>query len=332
MKFLTLFAIILLKFCTSAYSGPLISEVSPGGTADWIEITVTDDTESCDISQYFVTMYYGTNEKLAQSPVTLRNADLPSTPYDDRFAVVHFTSIPVEDETDSTGDTNGNSVLDLYCCNYGLWNTDCVVAIDTDDNPGNGGMEDFVAFSNRDGSINGTIGGYIEDAADAGQWQSCGSPDLQQCCVFTGSDGLGSGSTISRIKGTDTNCLSDFAVTPYATPGRENMFSTGSHGHKLFRPASKKISHRYGSGPVTVTIFLYSTCSVKLRIFNSTGFTVYSSELTEDINPGWYTFRIPEHNLRGRILTGLYPVKIEASGSRVGTDSATVFLVIAGKR
>lgn len=332
MKILTFFLFILLNIRICSYAGPLINEVSPGGADDWIEITVTDDTESCDISQYFVTMYYGTNEKLAQNPVTLRNSDIPSTAYDDRFAVVHFTSSPVEDETDSTGDTNGNGVLDLYCCNYGLWNTDCVVAIDTDDDPGNGGMEDFVAFSNRDGSINGTIGGYIENAIDSGQWQPCGSPDLQQCCVFTGTDGLGSGSTISRIKGADTNCLSDFAVTPYSTPGKENMFSTGSHGHKLIRPATKEISHVYGSGSVTVTIFVYKTCSVKLRIFNSTGFTVYTSELAENVNPGWFTFRIPEKNLRGRILTGLYPVKIEASGSRTGTDSATVFLVMAGRR
>lgn len=322
----------MLHFCAYSYAGPLINEISSGGTSDWIEITVSDDTESCDISQYFVTMYYGTNEKLAQSSVTLRNRDLPSTPYDDRFAVVHFTSTPVEDETDATGDTNGNGILDLYCCNYGLWNTDCVVSIDTDDDPVNGGIVDFVAFSNRDGSINSTIAGYIEAAISAGQWQSCGSPDLQQCCVNIGNDGLNSWSTISRIKGTDTNSASDFAVTPYATPGRENMFSSGRHSGKLFRPESKEISHRYGRGTISITVFIYETCSIKLRIFNAAGFTVYSSQLIEDANPGLYTFRVPEHDLKGRILTGLYPVKIEASGNRSGTESATVFLVIAGKR
>ena len=332
MKYFTFLFFFLLQFRVFSHAVPVINEVSSGGSSDWIEISVTDDTESCDISQYFVTMYYGTNEKLSESPVTLRNRDIPSTPYDDRFAVVHFTSAPVDDETDSTGDTNGNGILDIYCCNYGLWNTDCVVAIDTDDDPQNGGIQDFIAFSNRDGSINGTIEGYIEAAIGAGAWESCSSPNLQDCCVFIGDEGLNSWSTISRIKCTDTNSQADFAVTPYATPGRENIIHVDKKNKKLFKAVSKKITHRYGSGPVLISLFLYEKCSVKLRIFSSTGLTVYSSELKEDLNPGWYTFRVSEHDLRGRILTGLYPVKIEASGYRSGTESATVFLIIAGKR
>jgi hypothetical protein len=332
MKYIVFLTTVLLLASIPAFPGPLINEVSAGGTGDWVEITVSDDTESCDISQYFVTMYYGTNEKLASSPVTLRNRDLPSTPYDDRFAVIHFTSVPVEDETDATGDTNGNGVLDVYCCNYGLWNTDCVVAIDTDDDPSNGGIIDFIAFSNRDGSMNTTIKGYIEAAISAGQWTACINPNMQNCCVYTGTGGLTGSATISRIRRADTNTPDDFVVTPYATPGRENIINADKGSRKIFKVISKEISHRSGSGSIKVPLFLYETCSVKLRIFTSTGFTVYSSQLNEDLNPGWYTFSIPEHDLHGRILTGLYPVKIEAAGKVSGTETATVFLVIAGKR
>ena len=215
----------------------------------------------------FITMYYGTNEKIAISPVTIRNHDLPETPYDDRFAVVHFTHVPVEDETDLTGDSNGNGILDLYCVNYGLWNTDCVISIDSDDSPSNGGILDFVAFSNRDGSMNGIIEGYIHSAIKSGQWAICQDSNLQNCTVDIGKNGLNRFSTISRRNRVDTNSFSDFIVTPYATPGRENIIYTDRGERELFRAESKKSAHNYGSGNIQIPLFLYESCSLKLRIF-----------------------------------------------------------------
>lgn len=332
MKIILIFSFLLILLSHAGSAGPLINEISAGGSSDWVEITVSDDTPLCDISQYLVTMYYGTNEKIAQSPVTIRNRNLPETPYDDRYAVIHFTPVPFDDETDATGDTNGNGILDLYCCNYGLWNTDCVVSIDSDDIPTNGGILDFTAFSNRDGSINSTIGGYISAAASAGEWEICGSANLQECCVDVGKDGMSSYSTISRINRVDTNTLNDFTVTPYSTPGRENITKADKGKRKLFRTESKETTHRYGSGTIRIQVFLYESCSIKLRIFNSTGFAVYSSELREDLNPGYYTFNIPEAQLRGKILTGLYPVKIEAAGKSSKSETATTFLVMVRNR
>jgi len=332
MRLILIFSFLLIFTSKIIFAIPLISEISAGGPDDWVEITLSDDTASCDISQYFVTMYYGTNEKIATSPVTLRNRDLPETPYDDRFAVVHFSKVPIDDETDLTGDTNGNGIRDLYCCNYGLWNTDCVVSIDSDDIHTNGGILDFMAFSNRDGSMNSTIEGYINTAAAAGQWESCGSANIQDCAVNIGVDGLNSYSTISRKKGADTNSPDDFAVTPYATPGKENIINADKGKRKLFRTQSKEATHSYGSGTIRIPLFLYETCSIKLRIFNSTGFTVYSSELREDLTPGYYTFSIPESELRGKILTGLYPVKIEAAGKSSHSETATLFLVMVRKK
>lgn len=332
MKTILSFISLLLLIPLNVFAGPLINEISAGGSSDWVEITVSDDTESCDISQYLVTMYYGTNEKIATSPVTLRNCNLPGTPYDDRFAVVHYTPVPVNDETDLTGDTNGNGILDLYCCNYGLWNTDCVVSLDNDDLPANGGILDFIAFSNRDGSMNSTIGGYISAAVSAGQWMACSSANMQECTVDIGKDGLKFYSTISRIKGTDSNSLNDFIVTPYATPGRENIIGAVKGNRKLFRTESKEATHNYGSGFIRIPLFLFEPCSIKLRIFNSTGFTVYSSEMREDLNPGYYNFIIPENELRGKILTGLYPVKIEGAGKSSSSETSVLYLVIVRSR
>ncbi len=330
MRSITVFLFLLFFFPFTGYAGPLINEISAGGESDWVEITLSADTESCDISDYFVTMYYGTNEKIAASPATLRKCDLPETPYDDRFAVVHFTKIPTPDETDAAGDINGNGIRDLFCCNYGLWTSDCAVSIDTDDTPENGGIADFVAFSNRDGSANNTVAGYINCAAAAGEWRSSGT-DIQQCAVDIGG-GLKSYSTISRIKGEDTDSLNDFKLTSFATPGRENIINPSGTGKKLFSTSFKNRSHIMGSGTISIPLFLYRSCSVKIRIFNSAGFTVYTSGLKQDLNPGYYTFEIPEAELRGRILTGLYPVKIEAAGKGSSLDDSIVYLVIKGGR
>lgn len=324
MKLFVAAAIILSAVRLNA--SLLINEISSAGSEDWVELTLTADTGSLDISRYYVTMYYGSNEPISESPVTIRNRDLPETPYDDRFVVVHFSSAAA-DETDATGDTNGNGVLDVYCSNYGLWNTDCVVAIDTDDDPSNGGIVDFVAFSNRDGSINTTIRGYIESAVSAGQWR-CDKSDIQQCSVNTGTN-QNSYSTVSRINSADSNSPGDFAVTEYATPGRENIISANRGGRKLFRTDSNRGAHIYGSGDIVIPLFIYEQCSIMFRVFNSAGMMVYSSDLSRDISPGFYTLRIPERSLRGRVLTGLYPVKIEGAGSSSSSETSTYFLVIS---
>jgi len=332
MKLITTLILLLLFISVKGSAGPLINEISAGGQSDWVEITLSENTVSCDISRYFVTMYYGTNEKIADSPVTLRNRDLPETPWDDRFAVVHFTKVPTPDETDSSGDINNNGIRDLYCCNYGLWNSDCAVSIDNNDTPSDGGIIDFVAFSSRDGSINSTIGGFINCAVSAGEWVSCGSPNIQECTAYTGKYGLKNSSTISRKNRIDTNSPGDFTVTPYATPGRENIINGDNRNKKLFRAGFKKTSHIWGAGTIRLPLFLYDSCSIKVRIFSSTGFTVYSSELKEDLNPGYFTVEIPERELRGKILTGLYPVKIEAAGKGSRSDNAIIFIVIVRNR
>lgn len=324
-------AIIIIAIASAipAWCGILINEVSAGGPVDWVEIRATEDLPATDISSLFITMYYGSNEKLALSPVTIYGRDIPGTTWDDRFAVIHFSSSGEADETDAAGDLNKNGVRDLYCNNYGLWNTDCVVAIDSDDEPKNGGILDFAAFSNRDGSVNSTIAGYIKSASDSGQWISCASVNVQECMCFIGEEGMNSYSTLSRKEGPDSNSQEDFVLTPYATPGRENIISPGSGHRKTAEPISDRIVYTHGSstGIITLRMFIYRECSIRFRIFNSAGTSLYSSNLIRDVTPGYFNYGIREDELKGRILTGLYPVKIEVY-SDGKTDKSTVYLVI----
>ena len=330
MKTLNITLSLLLLIPIKLHSGILINEISAGGPDKWVEITLTPDTESCDVSQYYVTMYYGSAEKIANKPVTLYNKNLPETPWDDRFAVIHFTPTPMVSETDDVGDLNKNGIRDIYCNNYRLWNTDCVVAIDTVNSYSNRSMIDFVAYSNRDGSINSYIANCMNAAIAAGQWSACTNTNLQFCAVDTGPNGLNSYSTISRINLIDTNSLNDFVVTPYATPGRENIINVDKGKRKLFKAESKKLTHHHGNGTIQIPLFIFEQCTLKLRIFNSTGSTVYHSELKKNLDPGFFKFNINERELKGKIITGLYPVKIEAAGKNSTSENDTVFLVIVG--
>lgn len=320
---------ISLIISSPLFGGIFLNEISAGGPQDWVEVKISPDTASMDISSLYVTMYYGTNEKIADSAVTLYGSDRPETPWDDRFAVIHFTGTGGDDETDARGDMNSNGIRDLYCDNYGLWNTDCCVAIDSDDNPANNGILDFAAFSNRDGSMNSSIESYIRSAVAFSAWK-CTCSNTQECCVFTGAKGMESYSTLSRGNG-DTNSMEDFFLTPYATPGKENITCDLRGTKGVLRPIKKTVTYTFASnsGSIYFPLFLYGETSIRVRIFNSSGMPVYTGPVLSDLAPGYYTVRLNNCELKGRILTGLYPVSIEAVSSDTGkTENIRIKLII----
>lgn len=326
-----------LLFRSPLNGGIILNEISAGGSEDWVELKLTPDSTPIDISPLFVTMYYGTNEKISGQAVTLYPSDLPGTPWDDRFAVIHFAGNAIPDETDSAGDLNSSRVRDLYCVNYGLWNTDCCVSIDTDDDPANNGILDFVAFSNRDGSVNTTIASYINSASGHSMWQACASSNLQECCVFIGSEGMNTYSTLSRVDSPDTDSMDDFIITPYATPGRDNITEITGGGGGVLRTLKKQVTYNYDSsgpgGSIELPLFFYGKTSIRIRIFNTAGYNIYTGPLLTDINPGYYTAAVRIADLKCRLIAGLYPVSIEAVNSDSGrTESVPVILVVVRKR
>lgn len=325
------FLVLLITAHSPLRGGLLLNEVSAGGSIDWIELKLTPDTDCLEISQLFATMYYGTNEKISDSPVTLYGSDRPETLWDDRFAVIYFSSSGTSDETDTAGDLNNNSIREIYCNNYGLWNTDCCVAIDHDDDPSNNGIIDFMAFSNRDGSINSTIASYINYAITYRMWNECASVNLQECCFDTGLNGMKSWQTLSRTGSADTESVTDFVLTSYATPGRENIVSAPG-GRGILKPVKSRLVHNYGNttGKIELPVFLYRRASLRVRIFNSAGMNVYTGPLITDASPGFLAISICEKDIRGRILTGLYPVSIEAvdlSDGSTGSLRITLIMV-----
>ncbi len=305
----------------------LVNEFVTATGDDWVEITLKGEDCSMDVSSFFVTMYYGSNEPLAEEPVTLFSSDKKSTPYDDRFAVVHLNRPGQADETDRTGDSNGNGVLDIYCSNYygSLWNTDGVVAIDTDDNPDNGGMVDFVAYSDRDSTPSDVISSYVESAGKYGMWEKIGISS-QDVSVFTGPSGLKYGTSVSRREVRDSNTQADFSVTKFCTPGRENIFSFNQKGRKFFRPIKKKIIlRRSRPGQQEIELQVFEICNIRFRIFSSAGREIYRSDLIREVLPGNVMLSFKGTTLHA---PGLYLCHIDASSSKMKSGETTVVFII----
>jgi len=313
---------------------PVINEAVTGTLSDWVEIKMRPGgTDSMDVSGLYVTMYYGTNENLAEEPVTLYSKDKTDTPYDDTIILVHLCEPEIPDENDRTGDTNGNGVIDVYCGNYyaSLWNSDCVVAIDTDDDPSNGGIIDFIAFSNMDLSPNSTIFRYIRSAIENGAWKSA-SDDIQQSCINIGEEGLSSYMSISRKDSEDTDSLSDFSIVRFQTPGQENIINADPKGRSLFRLLRKNISivpHSSRLDKGNIPLFVYEICRLKLRIFSVTGLMIYESPLTGPVNPGNFSLSWGPDLRKRELTTGLYIGRIEATAAegRVCETGSVYFIL-----
>ena len=326
-----------ISHATEIRAGLLISEFVTGTGSDWVEIFFDSaGKEKIDVSPLYVTAYYGANERLGTEPITLSSYDRPETPWDDRFAVVHLRAPGMEDETDRTGDGNHNGRIDIYCNNYSgsLWNTEGVIAIDTDDDPANGGIIDFVAYSNRDGSPGETVLMYVDHARTGGQWAPCPGEDPQLCAVDIGPDGLKSFMGVSRKSSPDTNSWDDFAVTNFQTPGRPNIFSAHRGNGRIFHAAKKRITmlpgyERSGRGNISLTVF--ESCHVKLRVFTSTGVMVYESPLYRSVPPGLFTLQWNPAGGRSRLHTALYLAHIEATAPALRRSQSEKIVIICSR-
>ncbi len=331
--------LFLLPGAHLAAGSLLINEVVPGAAgSDWGELYFHGEChERMDVSRLFVTMYYGSNEPISGDPVTLYGCDRPGTPWDDRFAVVYLTAPGVPDETDLTGDTNQNGVLDVYCNNYSssLWNSDCVVAIDTDDEPSNGGIIDFLAFSNRDESPNSTMLSYLAHAQSFGHWESYAGENPQFCMVDIGLQGLPSHRSIARVSPGDTNRKEDFVITSFQTPGRPNLHQgEGGNNGNLFRVIDRRVTVIPGHpvhGRCDFRLFVRELCSLRLRLFTPTGMMIHESPLIRDMPPG---NAVINWDLRGRGVnagTGLYLAVIEGVSSALRRSHRETITVIVSR-
>lgn len=334
MAFLAL-TLFLVVQSPSYYDGLVINEVSAACEHNWVELKFTDTgREKIDISNLYVTMFYGGSEPLADEPVYIYSRNRPGTPWDDRFVVVYPARPGIPDETLSTGDTNGNGIIELYCDNYfaSFWNTDCVVAIATGPDRNNDTIIDFVVYSRRGDSFNRNMFNNMKSAAEAGEWviDDMDAPGLS--AVYTGPNGLLPHQSISRRPGQDTNTHEDFYVTKFQTPGRENIEKIEHSRNQLFRPDRKRItvipggtSLRKAEIPFTV----FENSQLKLRIFTSDGRMVYRSSIMKDVTPGMHSYSWEP----GRVPDGMYFCTIEAvDRGRQISQTEQIIIIVSRRR
>ncbi len=328
---LSLFSLILL-FSSPLQAGILISEFVTSTDDDWVELTLDGTQESMEISGLFVTMYYGRSEPLAEAPVTLYSRNLPDTPWDDRYVVVHLKNPSGTDETDSAGDVNGNCIRDIYCDNYNqsLWNSDGIVSIDEDSDPKNG-MLDCAAYSNCDGSMNSSIEKSVRAAFEAGQW-IIDSENVQLSCIDIGPDGLTSVMSVCR-RGCDTNTLSDFYISRFQTPGADNMETSPVSEEAIISVPENRIFVKRDSftEQADVRIFAAQTCNVRLRVFTVTGRMLYESPLYRNMAPGYSYLSWKGPSFSRKLKGGMYIGTVEATGTEIrGSVTRRFFFVLGG--
>jgi hypothetical protein len=322
--------IVIMSCPANLFAGLSISEIAPGTAgADWVELSFhSDKKESVVISSLYVTMYYGANEPLSANPVTLYSYNRAETPWDDRYAVVYLTDALTPDETDLTGDTNGNGRLDIYCANYAmsLWNAECCAALDSNDDPSDG-MLDFAVWSDGEGDPSETIGKYTESASSHGHWS--GTVYDRAACIKVPKGGLSRSQSIIRISETGTNSAANFTVTDFQTPGGGNAAGRSCE-RALFSIVRRKI-------PVVpddperkaeCRLQLNSECDIRMKVFSDTGRLVYESQKREDVPPGPVSFEWPCRTAR----SGLYIGVIEGSSSESKRLLKERFFFIVARR
>ena len=315
----------------------LISEVVTAAKGDWVELRLyPGDHDTEDISGLYVTMYYGGNERIATEPVTLKTTDDTATPWDDRFAVVHLTSPGIQDETDRTGDTNRDGKRDLYCDNYSasLWNSDCIVAIDKDDEPENGGIIDCLVYSSMDGEPPANLLPYMKAAVRNSAWIAP-EGDIQKSALDIGRSGLTSYMSIIRISEDDTDSFRDFAVTCMQTPGRENSLVSGKTRKGFVKLQKETIVRTVESSSdclMEIGITVRTLCDISYQVYASNGREVYSSSAVKSVSPGMMnlTWR-PVH--AGKVLpTGLYFCRIRVRDRSSGNNEECIVRLVLHNR
>ena len=299
MKRIILLSVLLIAQ-TRPSSSLLISEISPAGSpCDWVEIFFYSEIlEKKDISKLFLTVYYGSEEILSEDPVTICSKNLPETPYDDRYVVVRFCE--GMDETDYTGDGNKNGVIDVYVKGSSPWNTDSVIGLDDDSNLDNGAI-DFSAYSVYDESVNSTILSYLVSAVSIGLWSE--SDSVEKSFVDIGLKGLSSNQSIIRL-GKDTNSKNDFVVTDAPTPGYDNKYSKSAAGSFTLGLKEKYLIEEF-SGKDNISVNISLQCSLRFRIFSTSGIQKYESQLLKDIPPGIFRIRL-DHSVIKKLGSGMY--------------------------
>lgn len=187
-----------------------ITEVAFSAATDWVELYNYGDM-AIDISAFMLTDLDGTDSRLADVKTTL-------TP--GKYAVVYWDEAGI-DETDGTGDLNGNGVIDLYIADTGLSSTDDEIALMSAVSGGQ--YIDAVCWSTGSGEFASSEDKDVKLLVDNDQWIISGDTVTKSDC-WVDSGTIKSDQSIGRrtAMGTDNNTKNDWFLFKLSTPGEDN--------------------------------------------------------------------------------------------------------------
>lgn len=258
----------------------LITEVATGiSGGDFIEIYVDapSNIQGCKV-------YEGNSLVKTFRPTTVKKGDF----------VVVWASKNGTDETDETGDTNGNGYWDVYSeeSSPGITNTDGNVTL----THANGEIVDFMSFAEYDDTdYASTLRAMYDNAVAQSQWSPAAGAESEYAAgSFSWSKSTSKSMSRIKIAGdlpADTNTKDDWAetsLTPGRGYGRETVTVKGDILEIFQSPFSPYNDGRYSEAVIaykppsdsTVTLTIYDDCGNIVRTLVSAEVQTVSEQKT----------------------------------------------------
>lgn len=254
------------------------------------------------------------------------------TPKAGKHIVLHVASSSTPDETDSTGDTNGNGYIDLFSTDSGLTGTDNAITLkDTDDQ-----IVDFLSYADNSTTYTGSKPDY-DAAVAAGQWIPGATSDAGYISGSVAWSGL-STQSMSRVPDssgnpTDNNRKDDwtlgnqspgdgFGTVPQKTASTLEVFQSP------FSP--------FGDGRFNKALIAYNVPEnslITIRVFDLQGRQVRT--LLDAVSGGGAsasTFWDGKDDFGNVLPVGIYLVNVEAQDKSSGDLKKSSKSVVLGRK
>ena len=132
--------------------------------------------------------------------------------------------------------------------------------------------------------------------------------------------------TIVRKNNLDTNSLSDFKITAYPTPGKNNLLHKNSSCYKeLFKIRKKKLIFSKNQKFITIPLMINKSCSISIKVFNSNGHFLNKSKKYNFNYPGKYSVKL---KLNNKIRPGINICLTEAHSEAYKKNQSEKFIII----
>lgn len=298
-----------------------------------IKITeVAPSISGGDFIEYFVQTAGSISGWTAKKGTTVLKTFPTLTPKAGQHIVLHVASSSTPDETDVTGDTNGNGYIDLFSTDSGLAGTDGTMTLLNEDSD----IVDFVGYADDSATYTGTESAY-NDAVAANQWLPSATSDPQYISGSVAWSGL-STQSMSRVPDssgnpTDNNRKDDW-ILGNQSPG--DGFGTVPQKTASTLEVFQSPFSPFGDGRFNKALIAYNVPEnslITIRVFDLQGRQVRT--LLDAVSGGGAsasTFWDGKDDFGNVLPVGIYLVNVEAQDKSSGDLKKSSKSVVLGRK